>query len=179
MHGHVGPRVCVCVRARARAHVCCVGLAPGSTPDHVCTCARLPVVQVEHKAEKTSVDMLVELNKNNVALVSEFKVFNKAFIAAQVAAANATKAAEVTQLQLVQQAASGECHRSNRGACGKRRSRSHVLHVCVCARSCDYVQPAAHPFPLLPALLSTRTYGAWATGDSARATAPLRPTAPA
>ena len=81
-------------------------------------------MQAEQKAEKTSVDLLVELNKNsveqnknnvelvknNAAMVSEFKVFNAAFVAAQAAAANATKTAAVTQLQLVQQAAaSGTC----------------------------------------------------------------------
>ena len=126
----------------------------------MCTCARLPVVQVEHKAEKTSVDMLVELNKNNVALVSEFKVFNKAFIAAQVAAANATKTAEVTQLQLVQQAAaSGECRRSDRGACvspGAIRAAhdmaaafANAAAAAMCC-TCASVRVRATTFNLLP-----------------------------
>ena len=98
--------------------------------------APLPPVQAEQKGEKTSVDLLVELNKNNVAMVSEFKelnknnvelvknnaamvsefkVFNAAFVAAQAAADNATKTAAVTQLQLVQQAAaSGTCRWAHR-----------------------------------------------------------------
>lgn len=70
----------------------------------------------EQKAEKTSVDLLVELNKNNIelvknnkdnnaAMVKEFKVFNAAFVAAQLAAANATQAAAVFQVQAAKQAA--------------------------------------------------------------------------
>jgi len=83
-------------------------------------------VQAEQKAEKTSVDLLVELNKNNVelvknnkdnnaAMVKEFKVFNAAFVAAQLAAANATQTAAVFQVQAAKQAAaSGTCRRPHR-----------------------------------------------------------------